>query len=188
MNDRLLDKIADPFNVRLPEYQSIEEMIDEILPAVKQYSEGNLEDEEAPMYKINWVKMSDEPGYNTISLHEFNAGSGEIVIANDGAMTSSFFRVLTAKRVVIGDSMYRNSFMYDLAFMDNDFLIFKRHGNPANIRNKKYLLYCSEPVGTRLTWDEALEKLVEKYRDNQMPWMLILIIVAVVAGAIIYFA
>lgn len=160
-------------------------MIDSVLPVVKKFSEPSLEDDEAPMYKINWIKMSDQPGYNTVSLHSFNSAGGEIQIANDGSMDSSSFRVLTSKRIVIGASMYRDSFLYELAFMDNDFLIFKQHGNPANIKIK-YLFYCSEPIGTRLTWDEALEKLVGKYRDNQMPWVLILVIVLLVIGALVY--
>jgi hypothetical protein len=185
MEDRLLDKIAEPFNINLPEYQSMEEMIDSILPVVKKYSEPSLEEDDAPIYKVNWIKMSDQPGYNTVSLHSFNASSGEISIANDGAMDSSSFRIINPKRIVIGASMYRDSFLYELSFMDNDFLIFKQHGNPANIRTK-YLFYCSEPIGTRLTWDEALEKLVGKYRDNQMPWVLILIIAALVIAAIVY--
>jgi hypothetical protein len=185
VEDRLLDKIAEPFNINLPEYQSMEEMIDSVLPVVKKFSEPSLEDDEAPMYKINWIKMSDQPGYNTVSLHSFNSAGGEIQIANDGSMDSSSFRVLTSKRIVIGASMYRDSFLYELAFMDNDFLIFKQHGNPANIKIK-YLFYCSEPIGTRLTWDEALEKLVGKYRDNQMPWVLILVIVLLVIGALVY--
>lgn len=185
MDDRLLDKIAEPFNVNLPEYQTMEEMIDSVLPVVKKFSEVSLEEDDAPIYKVNWIRMSDKPGYNTVSMHSFNSGSGEITIANDGSMESSSFRVMNAKRVVIGASMYRDSFLYELAFMDNDFLIFKQHGNPANIK-QRYLFYCSEPIGTRLTWDEALEKLVGKYRDNQMPWVLILVIVLIVVGAIVY--
>lgn len=184
MDDRLLDKIAEPFNVNLPEYQSMEEMIDSVLPVVKKFSETNLEDTSIPMYTVNWIRMSDRPGYNTVSMHNFDPG-GEIQIANDGAMEASSFRVLSAKRIVIGASMYRDSFLYELAFLDNDFLIFEQHGNPANIKTR-YLFYCSEPIGTRLTWDEALEKLVGKYRNNQMPWVLILVIVLIVGGIIVY--
>lgn len=184
MDDRLLDRIAEPFNVNLPEYQSMEEMIDSVLPVVKKFSETSLEDEDSPLFKVNWIRMSDKPGYNRISMHSFTE-RGEISIANDGEMESSSFEILNAKRIVIGASKYRDSFLYELAFLDNDFLIFKQHGNPANIKTR-YLFFCSEPIGTRLTWDEALEKLIGKYRDNQMPWVLILIIIVLVIGGIVY--
>ena len=186
MEERLLDKIAEPFNLNLPEYTSMEQMIDEILPVVKKFSENSLEDngEDGLLFKVNWVKMSDQPGYTVVSLHAFQPG-GEIRITDDGAMDVSSFKILGAKRIIIGDSMYRNSFLYELAFLDNDFLIFKRHGNEANIQDK-YLFYCSEPIGSRLTWDEALEKLVGKYRDNQMPWLLILFVLIIVIAVIVY--
>jgi hypothetical protein len=70
--------------------------------------------------------------------------------------------------------------------MDNDFLIFKRHGNEANIK-KKYLFYCREAIGTRLVWNEALEKLVDKYRNNQFPWIFVLVVLAIVVGVMLYF-
>lgn len=184
MNDRLLDRIAEPFNVNLPEYPTMEAMIDSLLPVVKKFSETSLNDTDSPLYRVNWVRMSDQPGYNRISLYNFDS-RGEISIANDGEMDVSSYEIVTDKRIIIGASKYRDSFLYELAFLDNDFLILVRHGNRANIK-KPYLFFCSEPLGKRLTWDEALEKLVGKYRDNQMPWLLILIVVLLVAAAIIY--
>lgn len=185
MDDRLLDRIAEPFNVSISEeYESIEEMADAILPKVKQFSLPSLEDPESPLFKTNWILMNDTPGDNKVRMHSFDM-KGEIAISIDGEMSSSYFDIVTSKRIIIGASRYRDSYLYELAFMDNDFLLLLRHGNRANIKTP-YLFYCSEPIGRRLTWDEALEKLVGKYRDNQMPWLLILGVLLLVAGAIIY--
>ncbi|MEM9529067.1 MAG: hypothetical protein AAGA31_20825, partial [Bacteroidota bacterium] len=175
----------DPYPQNRPDDAAMEQMSDEVLPADKTFSEPSLEEEDAPLFKVNWVKMSDRPGDTVLSLHSFSP-TGEISIANDGKMEAQSFSIVNSKRIIIGQSMYRDSFLYELAFMDNDFLILKRHGNEANIKNK-YLMYCSEPIGTRLTWDEALEKLVSKYRDNQMPWLPILIVLLVILAVIIYF-
>ena len=184
MDDRLLDKLAEPFNLKLPEYTSMHEMIEEIIPVVKQYSEPELADEDSPLYETSWVRMTDNPGDNVVQLHTFNR-TGEISIANDGAMDSLSHKIVERKRIIIGQSLYRDSFLYELAFMDNDFLILKRHGNDANFSNK-YLFYCVEHIGTRLTWDEALEKLVAKYRNNAMPWGMILIILLVLLLGVFY--
>jgi len=184
MEDRLLDKIAEPFNLNLPEYASMEEMIDKLLPAVGRFGKGDLMEEDSPIYTVDWVRMSDKPGYTIVSLHTFKT-SGEIQIANDGAMDAMSFKTLSSQRIIIGQSIHRDAYLYELAFMDNDFLIFKRHGNEANIK-QKYLFFCREAIGTRLTWNEALEKLVDKYRNNEFPWTLVLIILAIVVGVLVY--
>lgn len=185
MEDRLLDKIAQPFNISLPEHETMEKAIDEFLPAVKDFGEKDLEDTDCPLYKIDWVSMTDEPGDNSVVLNTF-LSSGEIRISRDGSMDAKAFRVLSANRIIIGQSLHRDAFLYELQFMDNDFLIFKRHGNEANIK-KKYLFFCREAIGTRLVWKEALEKLVDKYRNNQFPWIPVLVVLAIVVGAMLYF-
>jgi hypothetical protein len=184
MEDRLLDKIAEPFNLQLPEYESMEQMIDNVLPAVKKFSEPSFDDETASLLRVEWVKMSDRPGDTVVSLYRFQEG-GEIRIANDGALEAQAYEA-EGKRIIIGDSIYRNSFLYELAFMDNDFLILKRHGNAANIKNK-YLFFCRESIGTRLTWNEALEKMVDKYRNSQFPLLIVALIVTLLIAAMLYF-
>lgn len=185
MEDRLLDKIAEPFNLNLPEYESMEVMIDSILPAVRGFGRRDLTDDGIPMYNVDWVFMSDKPGDTVVSLHTFIAQTGEIRIANDGAMDSMSFKVLSSNRVIIGESSVRNAYLYELAFMDEDFMIFKRHGNEANIK-KKYRFYCREAIGTRLTWNEALEKIVDKYRNNEFPWTIVLVVIAVALAVLVY--
>ena len=186
MEDRLLDKIAEPFNLNLPEYASMEEMIDNLLPVVGRYSDASLADENAAIYKVDWVKMTDVPGVKVVSLHTFMANSGEVRIANDGKMDAMSFKVLNAKRVIVGQSIHREAYLYELAFMDNDFLILKRHGNEANFQSGKYLFYCREAIGTRLEWHEALEQIADKYRNNNFPWWIVVMVLAIVVGALAY--
>lgn len=185
MEDRLLDKIAQPFNLNLPEHETMEQAIDEFLPAVSGFGDKDLTDEDAPLYRVDWVSMTDKPGATMISLHTF-LPTGEIRISHDGSMDGMAYKVLSPNRVIIGQSLHRDAFLYELQFMDNDFLIFKRHGNEANIK-KKYLFYCREAIGTRLVWNEALEKLVDKYRNNQFPWIFVLVVLAIVVGVMLYF-
>ncbi|TXF84025.1 hypothetical protein FUA23_21350 [Neolewinella aurantiaca] len=185
MEDRLLDKIAQPFNLNLPEHETMEQAIDEFLPAVRGFGFKDLTDENAPLYKVDWVSMTDKPGATEVNLHTF-LPSGEIRIARDGSMDGMSFNVLTSNRIIIGQSVHRDAFLYELQFMDEDFLIFKRHGNEANIK-KKYLFYCREAIGTRLVWNEALEKMVDKYRNNQFPWIPVLVVLAIVVGVMLYF-
>ena len=205
MDDRLLDKIAEPFNLKLPEYTNMRAMIEEVLPAVERYSEPGLREEAGPLTRISWVRLTDNPGDTVLQLHRFLPG-GRLDMANDGILTTTAYEILDDDRLIIGDPVpnpaakkekpgkeskskppraLKERFLYQLAFMDNDFLILQRHGNDANFTNK-YILYVNEPLGVRLTWDEALEKLVAKYRNNAMPWWLVLAVLLGIAAIVLY--
>ena len=186
MDDRLLDKLAEPFNLKLPEYTSMHEMIEEVLPAVRRFSEPALDADDSPLFRNNWVRMTDNVGDNVVHLHTFQS-NGNIRVANDGELDSYVYELVNSKRIIIGESLHRGSFLYELAFMDNDFLILKRHGNDANFENK-YLFYAVEHIGTRLTWDEALEKIVAKYRNSEMPWGLVVVVLLVMVALLLYFS
>ena len=186
MEDRLLDKIAEPFNLQLPEYESMEKMIASILPAVRSFSYTNLEADDVPLYRVDWVKMSDVPGDNKLILYRFEEGRGSIQVATDGEISSESYEIVNPKRIIVGDSVYRNSYLYNLAFLDEDFLILQRHGNQENLK-RKYLFFCREAIGAKLSWSEALERLVDKYRNSQFPVAAVAIIVAIVIGLMLWF-
>ena len=188
MEDRLLDKIAEPFNLQLPEYASLEEMIDGVLPAVAQFSEPDLLAEDGPLYAVDWVKMTDRPGATQVELYTFqDYGRGEIRVVTDGAVSGMSYEVEeSGKRIVIGQGMGRESFLYELAFLDEDFLILSRHGNAANLQHR-YLFFCREALGTRLTWNEALERLVDKYRNSQFPLLAVGLVIAALIALMLYF-
>ena len=189
MEDRLLDKIAEPFNLHLPDYESLEAMIEGILPAVGQYGEVRIE-EGGPLYTTNWVKMSDRVGTLQVVMYTFQdagmMGQGEIQVVTDGEVSGRAFKVEEGgKRIIIGQSLMHDSFLYELAFLDNDFLILSRHGNKANLRDR-HLFFCREAIGVRLTWNEALERLVDKYRNSQFPLLAVGLIVAAIIALMIY--
>lgn len=187
MEDRLLDKIAEPFNLQLPEYESMEAMIDGILPAVSRFSEPDVEDQDSPLYTVNWVKMTDRPGATEVELYKFmDYERGEIRVTRDGAVGAMAYQVEeNGRRIIIGQSVMRDSFLYELAFIDEDFLIFNRHGNAANMQHR-YLFFCREAIGTRLTWNEALERLVDKYRNSQFPFLAVGLVVAALIALMLY--
>ena len=187
MEDRLLDKIAEPFNLQLPEYATLEEMIDGVLPAVAKFSEPTLLGEDNLLYTVDWVKMTDRPGATAIEMYRFQGVErGEIRVVTDGLVTAQAYEVEeSGKRLIIGQSIMRDSFLYELSFLDEDFLILRRHGNAANMTHR-YLFFCREAIGTRLTWNEALERLVDKYRNSQFPLLAVGIVVAALIALMLY--
>lgn len=186
MEDRLLDKIAEPFNLHLPEYESLNAMIDGVLPSVARFSELKIDDD-SPLYANEWVLMSDRIGTLSVIMYRFQGREhGEIRVVTDGEVSVKAYEVEeSGKRIIVGQSILRDSYLYELSFIDDDFLILRRHGNAANIRDP-YLFFCREAIGTRLTWNEALERLVDKYRNSQFPLLIVGLIIAAVVALMIY--
>ena len=190
MEDRLLDKVAEPFNLQLPEYDSMEAMLDGILPALKSASRYRLPTEadddvtNNPLYHNNWVRLSDTPGDTQVVLYNFQF-TGNIRIATDGEISSSSFDIDSAYRMTMGDSPHRGAILYDLVFLNNDYFILARHGNANNFK-RKYVAFCTEAIGRRLSWSEALERLVAQHHNTQFPYVWLLAFVAIVAG-LLYF-
>ncbi len=188
MEDRLLDKIAEPFNLQLPEYPSMEAMIDGILPALRGASEYTLDEEDPdnPLYRTTWALLSDTPGMTKVIIYNFNQ-MGNIEVSTDGEVSNSSFDIKSATRMSLGDSPHRGSILYNLVFLNYDYLILARHGNRENFKGAAYVVFCTEPIGTRLKWDEALERLVARHRDSNFPIGIIIAFLAVTLALLYFF-
>lgn len=182
MQERLLDKIAEPFNIQLPVSSSMDAAIDSILPALQGKSQS-LKDED---YFLNrqWIKVSDDIANTTVQLYIFQSGS-RIFISNDGKVENGSWNVLdgTQKMIIGAGSM--GGILYNLAFLDADFFILKRHGSLQGVKNK-YLVFANERIAARMDWDQSLEMLADKYRNTNIGFLVIaLVLLLVVIGFIV---
>ena len=186
MEDRLLDKIAEPFNLQLPEFESMEAMLDGVLPSLKGSTTSYLDadDPDNPLFAGNWVRMTDTPGATQVVLYTFSP-MGNIRIATDGEISNSSFEIESRTRIIMGESPHRGSMLYNLVLLNNDYFILMRHGNTENFKNK-YVVFCTEAIGSRLKWDEALERLVAQHRDSNFP-IGIIVAFLLVTLALLYF-
>ncbi len=182
MQERLLDKIAAPFNLQLPVNSSMDAVIDSILPAIAGKSES-LKDQE---YFLNrqWVEIKDDIGSTAVELFIFQSG-GRILISRDGKVDNGSWSVLDGTQKIIIGSGSMGGILYTLTFLDADFFILKQHGSLRGV-SRKYRVFANERIAARMEWDQALEMLADKYRNTNTGFLLVaLFLLLVVIGFLV---
>jgi hypothetical protein len=178
LNNRLLDKVAKPFNVELPEAEGMDEMIAKILPAIRPHSE-DLREEEFYVGR-NWIELRDDEDFHEVILHIFEE-DGDYICVTDGNMDTGQWRLMNGK-FVYGPSA-SDAEVFDLAFLDEEFFILAKHGN-YNKFDHRYRVFIVEPLSKKLDWRQAMEFLFDKYRNSNGFFMTIAVLVLLVFALI----
>ena len=182
MQERLLDKIAEPFNIQLPERSTMDKTIDTILKEIVKNSNALKETE----YWVNrqWIEKSDDLADNSVKLFIFQE-DGKIMISTNGKISYQSWKIVPGtQKITIGPSPGSGE-LYNLAFLDGDFLIIRRHGDPR-AHKRRYRMWVNERTAGRLEWNEALEMLYSKYRNTSTPFIVAALLV--VLTILLFFA
>ncbi len=174
MQGRLLDKIAKPFNVEMPERETLTSTLDVLLPQIRQHSEDLRE--EHFFLERHWIEVRDDETFHEVVLHVFHDG-GEYVTSTDGQMDCGQWQHL-GNKFVLGSSTCSGT-LYNLAFLDGEFFILQRHGNARSF-DQKYLVLVHEPIARRMELNEALEYLYDKYRNTNSFFITVAIVVLLI--------
>lgn len=173
MQERLLDKIAEPFNIKLPEQSTMDATIDSVLSVVAK--ESNAITEEEYYVDRQWIEMSEELSHSAVVLYVFQEG-GRLLISTNGRIESASWSLLDRTQKMILSTGTRGGELYNLAFLDEDFFIIKHHGDPR-AHEHRYRLFVNERIAGRLEWNEALELLYAKYRNTNSTFLAVALFV-----------
>ncbi len=178
MENKFLDKIADTFNTELPPAESMDEYLDKIIPVIRQWSEDLREEN---FYVGNhWIEIRDDESFHELVLHIFNA-ENEYLKSVDGALTVRTWRHQANKLFIGMDEDQEEGEVYELAFMDPEFFILKKHSNPKSLE-RRYFVLVKESIARKLEWREALELLFNKYKNNNsFYWTMAVIVLLIIA-------
>lgn len=175
----MLDKIAKPFNVELPEATGLDERLVSMLPSVRKYSE-DLRETKFYLGK-HWIEISDEEDNHDVVLHIFNE-EGEYIRSVDGDITSGSWRHL-GNKLVFGAGNTEGE-IYDLAFLDGDFFILQKHGNYRKFAHR-YLMFVHEPLAKKMEWHQATEYLFDKYRNSNGFFITVVILLMLIVALVL---
>ncbi|MEM6967481.1 MAG: hypothetical protein AAF573_22145, partial [Bacteroidota bacterium] len=118
-------------------------------------------------------------------LHIFRA-EGEYLISIDGNITPGTWKILSKSNTFIieksvGESVITSE-LYDLAFLNRDFFILKKHGNQIRKGGKKYFVLAREGAVRGLEWRDIMELLYNQYRNNSTFIVLLIGLIIVVVS------
>ena len=109
-------------------------------------------------------------------LHIFNP-DGEYLCSTDGDIECGEWRDLGANKLLFGPSNC-DAEVFNLAFLDDDFFILKKHGNERKFSHA-YRVFIREPLA-RMEWNEAIEYLFDKYRNSNGFFITIVVILLLI--------
>jgi hypothetical protein len=179
MENRMLDKIAKPFNVELPEAAGLDELLGKVLPVVRKYSE-DLRETEYYLDK-HWIEVRDEEDFHEVILHIFGEG-GEYIRSVDGEINSGDWRYL-GNKLVFGPGGSEGQ-VYELVFLDDDFFILQKHGNYRKFR-RRYLVLVREPLAKNLEWHQLVEYLFDRYRNSNSFFITVVILLLLIVTLVL---
>jgi hypothetical protein len=173
VENKFLDKVSRSLSSEMPEGENMDQYLDIILKAVR----GLGEDLREQKFYLNkpWLEVRDDEAFHDAILHFFNEDN-EYLRSVNGDVASGSWRYLDSSNkllVSLGDDHE----LYDLAFLDPEFFILTKHGDQQRFKKAKYFVMLFEPVGRRLEWRDAMEKLFNKYRNSNTFYITLALIV-----------
>jgi hypothetical protein len=181
---KLFDKMLQPLRQNLPEANSIDDYLEyKILPKVRPWSE-DLREQKFYIGK-SWMELRDDVNFHKTVLHLFNP-DGEYLKSEDGEISCGKWRFLAEsnKFLIMEDDKDCDGELYDLAFLDDDYFILRKHGNQRKLGKPTFFLMLHEPLAKRTNWREAMEILYDK--ANRSVGFYILLFVAFLLVIIIW--
>ncbi|MCB0650363.1 MAG: hypothetical protein KDC85_03740 [Saprospiraceae bacterium] len=178
MDNKIVDNIADAFNSDLPPADTMDEYLDKIIPQIRHHSE-DLREEKFYVEK-HWIEFRDDDDFHEITMHIFNP-EGEYLRSIDGDYHAGEWRYLSNK-LIFGFKESEGE-IYELAFLDGDFFILKKHGNPKAME-RRYFVLVKEAVARKVEWRQALELLFNKYKNNNSFYITVAVIILLIIAII----
>jgi hypothetical protein len=191
-----LDRIEDSFELEIPARESMDDYLDTILPQIRQFSEDLREQK---FYSMSggkpWLEIRDDPGFQEAVLHFFNEGS-EYLQSVDGNVSRGRWRLLDGTNKIIieqsggggGDKEPARSELFELAFLNQQFFVLKKHGDQQRKGRKKYLVLAFEPVVKGLKWKDVIELMYNEFRSQWGTFQYLLVAAVILAIIVVLFS
>ncbi len=159
---------------QLPTFSNLDAYVDYVLKYIKPLS-GALGDTKLFTNK-RFKEFNDSEDFNEDILYIFK-DDGTLLISVDGNVSEGHWESIDNKKSLLIKTGGKAPKMelYDLAFLSDEFMILKKHGNQKRIGKKKYLLLGLEGPNSKLEWYEVMEKIFDLYQKN---WVFSLLIMA----------
>ena len=142
--------------------------LDFILPKVNPYGE-DLREGKFWIGK-RWKEIRQEEGFHEAILHIFY-NEGEYMLSIDGNLMKGSWKQLGEYNSLVIEIGGRSE-LFDLRFLNGDFIVLTKHGDQARKGQRRYFLMMHEPAsrprGVDLDWRNVMEKMFNIWRENSV--------------------
>lgn len=187
-DSKLLDSLTRSFSLELPVMDTMDEYLDLIIPLVRPWGEDLYEEE----YYLDtrWLEIRDNDSFHESVLHIFRK-EDEYLHSIDGNIHKGKWRKLESSNTLIieqtaGNSVVKSE-LYDLAFLNPNFFILKKHGDQQRKGFKKYFVLANENYVKGLEWRDVVELLFNRYRSNRQ-WIIFVVVIVILVAVVVFFS
>ncbi len=175
MNIPFIEFLIRPIRSELPDYETLDEYIDFILPRIIPYSEDLYEEDyytEKPWREVKDVDeqldailhiFKKEQSPHSIKTKTDDQGPDYIMSINGNVQKGNWTRLEKHSSNIIILKTQVSYILYEKSFINGDFFILKKHGEKLP-GTKKYLVMGKEARVKNLEWREVVELLYDIYR------------------------
>ncbi|MEN0003921.1 MAG: hypothetical protein AAF798_07245 [Bacteroidota bacterium] len=185
MENKFLESVSRSFSVELPFAESLDRYLDQLIPVVRPLGEDLWESK----FYVNkaWLEFKDDENFHDTVVHFFNEGEedNEYLRSINGNVKAGTWRYLDKAGKFLVTNPDGDTELFDLAFLDTQFFILKKHGDQERMGERKYFMMVNEKVGRRLEWRDAMELLFNKYRNNNSFYLSVVIIIVLIAAIVL---
>ncbi|NJN77513.1 MAG: hypothetical protein HC803_03605 [Saprospiraceae bacterium] len=167
----------------------MDDYIEYILKLVRPYSEDL--DEREHFLEKRWLEISDRDDDTNIVMHVFKPdfspdgiGSGEMTymrVVNGNVSMGIWSTIANTNTMLLKEGGHFE--LFDMAFMNGDFIVLKKHRNQHTpILGSKYLFFARENMvksgDNVMPWMDILELWFNVYRLNSF-WITVVVLVII---------
>jgi hypothetical protein len=160
---------------------SFEDHLDFILPKIIPYGE-DLNESSFWLAK-RWQEVRPDEGFQETLLHIFNE-DGEYLLSVDGNIIRGGWRQLNDNNSIILE-MGGRSELFDLRFLNQDFLVLSKNGDQGRKGQRRYFVLVRAGVARgpsgELDWRQVMEAMYNVWRENSLSlwsWFLFILVIA----------
>jgi len=195
MKELFIHPIAKVLNLKLEHSDTLDGYLDQVLPKIE-YSSDSLYDTDG-YTNIRWIDVNDSGKPQVIlRIFEHKISETEDTTATlqaskythsvNGNVSYGQWTLLKGKALVLEHDISKE--LYDLCFLNDHFMVLKKHGFRPNSNMSKYIFLGREELTDNLTWKQAADELYNVYRYNLSSIVLVAILFfAVVIVAVLSF-
>ena len=188
LENKFLDSFTRSLSLELPVMDTLDEYLDLIIPLVRPWGEDLYEEEY--YLETRWIEVRDDDTFHESVLHIFR-DENEYLHSIDGNIHRGIWRRLEKSNTLIIEQTAGNtvvkSELYDLAFLNKDFFILKKHGDQKRKGFKKYFLLGRESHIQDLEWRDVVELLFNRYRNNRQ-WIFFVVFMVIIVAIVVFFS
>ena len=188
MENKFLDQLFRSFSLELPPADTMDEYLDAIIPLVRPWGEDLYEKEY--YLDTSWLEIREDDDFHEAILHIFR-DENEYLYSLDGNISKGKWQILEKSNTFIleqiADDTVVRSELYDLAFLNKDFFILRKHGDQKRKKQRKYFVMGREGLVRGLEWRDVIELIYDRYRRNSQ-FITIAVVVMIIVVIFIVFS